>query len=357
MSHDSYLEPTALIYGPDAAEAIAAGTAGRLVGGSIGFTQLKLITRANGGRRTQTHRYAEIRSSCDGALASKLDLLEAARPDLPGLVLPPVAVMGVVNVTPDSFSDGGQFETTETAVAQGRALAEAGASLLDIGGESTRPGSDAIDEASELERVLPVIEGLHSLDIPISIDTRKSGVMRQAAAAGAAVLNDISALTYDPKAMETARDLARPVVLMHSLGDPKTMQKDPRYGDVALDVFDALRSRIDACEAAGIPRDMIVADPGIGFGKTFAHNHALLRSLGLFHGLGVRIMLGVSRKAFIGALSGERAAGKRVTGSVTAALVGVMQGAHILRVHDVQETIQAVRTWSGLWSLEEDADT
>ena len=355
MNQHVYLQPSGLLYGPDAEYAIADGRAGRLAGGAVGFTQLQLITRGNGGRHTEVRSYMEVRSSADQALTASCDLIEAERPDLPGLALPPVAVMGVVNVTPDSFSDGGRFETTETAVEQGRALAQDGADLLDIGGESTRPGSEAIEEACELERVLPVIEALAPSGIPISIDTRKSGVMRKASAAGAVLLNDISALDYDPQAMSTAHDLKLPAVLMHSLGDPKTMQQDPRYDDVVLDVFDALRARIEACEAAGIRRNMIVADPGIGFGKTFLHNHALLRGLALFHGLGVRIMLGVSRKAFLGALSGETVAGKRVTGSVTTALVGVMQGVHLLRVHDVRETVQAVRTWNGVWGSQDGA--
>ena len=257
--------------------------------------------------------------------------------------------MGVVNVTPDSFSDGGQFGGTGDAIAHGGHLIAEGAGILDIGGESTRPGSDEVTVDEELSRVLPVIEALAGQGVPVSIDTRKSDVMRRAVAAGATVINDVSALTFDPEAAATVRDLGLPVILMHSQGDPKTMQQDPRYDDVVLDVYEALAERVDACVDNGISRSKIIVDPGIGFGKTFQHNHALLRGLTVLHGLGVQILLGVSRKAFIGVLSGEPVAGERLGGSLSAALAGVMQGVQMVRVHDVRETVHAVRTWAGIW--------
>lgn len=349
MTERNYLQPSALLYGPDAVHAVSVGRAGWLAGGPVAYTQVSVLTRRDDGRDTRLVSYSDLKAMGVDGIADTVAALEAVRPALPGFKLPDVAVMGVVNVTPDSFSDGGQFAETAAALAQGDALAAAGVDILDIGGESTRPGSDATPEDRELARVMPVIEGLAHHGIPISIDTRKTPVMRRAAAAGAVMINDISALEFDPLGVETVRDLGLPVVLMHSAGDPKTMQANPVYDDVVLDVYDALEARIRACEAGGIPRAQIIVDPGIGFGKTFQHNHALLRGLSVFHGLGVRIMLGVSRKAFIGALSGEKVAGRRVAGSVSAGLIGVMQGVQILRVHDVAETVQAVRTWAGIW--------
>ncbi len=349
MSQRFYLQPSALLYGAEAAAAVAAGQAGWLAGGPVAFTHIRLLSGTGEGGCADVRAYADLKASRDGTLGPMLDRIECVRPAVEGLSGDDVTVMGVVNVTPDSFSDGGEFADPESAIAQGGALIEAGADILDIGGESTRPGSDAMSAADELARVLPVITALNGGGIPISIDTRKSEVMRSAVAAGASMLNDISALQFDPLAVATARELDLPVVLMHSRGDPKTMQDDPQYTDVVLDVYDALAERIEACEAAGIQRRHLIVDPGIGFGKTFDHNRALMRGLAAFHGLGVRIMLGVSRKGFLGALSGEKVAGKRVIGSVAAALMGVMQGVQIVRVHDVKETVQAIRTWHGIW--------
>lgn len=347
MSEDIYLEPRALLYGSDAAEAVDAGVAGRLAGGAVAFTQVRLHSR--GGPGGGIRPYGDVSASSEGALQRELELIERTRPGDAVAPAGQVAVMGVVNVTPDSFSDGGEFAETATAIDHGRGLAEEGARILDIGGESTRPGSDAMTGEEELARVLPVIEGLRDIGLPISVDTRKADIMRRAAASGAAVINDISALQFDPDALAAAADLGLPVVLMHSRGDPKTMQDDPQYDDVLLDVFDHLRHRIAACVEAGIPPERIIADPGIGFGKTFEHNHTLLRGLTVFHGLGVRVLLGVSRKAFLGRLTDEPVAGKRVIGSVTAAVMGVMQGVQIVRVHDVRATVQAIRTWEGIW--------
>ncbi len=350
MSSAFYLQPSALLYGPDAAAAISQGQAGRLAGGSIGFAQVRLLHRAPDGRTAETRHYGDLKASGETEIHEALGRIEAARPAIPELSKGATAVMGVVNVTPDSFSDGGQFGVTGDAIAQGESLIGEGAGILDIGGESTRPGSDAVPASEELARVLPVIEALAGSGVPISIDTRKSEVMRQAATAGATVINDVSALTFDSKAVATARDLGLPVILMHSRGDPKTMQEDPRYDDVVFDVYEALSERIEACVAGGIARSKIVVDPGIGFGKTFKHNHALLRGITVFHSLEVQILLGVSRKGFIGALSGEPVAGKRLGGSLSAALAGVMQGVQMVRVHDVRETVHAMRTWAGIWS-------
>jgi dihydropteroate synthase len=256
--------------------------------------------------------------------------------------------MGVVNVTPDSFSDGGLLAGPEDAIAHALGLAREGADILDIGGESTRPDSDPVSEDEEAARVLPVIEGLKDAGPLISVDTRKSAIMKKAASAGAHILNDVSALTHDPNSLKVAAESGLPVVLMHAQGDPKTMQEDPVYANVLLEVYDTLSARIAACDAAGIDRSRIIADPGIGFGKTLQHNLELLRGLSLFHGLGVALLLGASRKRFIGTLSDEPDPRVREPGSIAAALAGIAQGVQLVRVHDVAATRQALSVWCAI---------
>jgi dihydropteroate synthase len=281
--------------------------------------------------------------------AQTLALISAPRPPLVGLDIARPRIMGVVNVTADSFSDGGLYAETDAAVAHGMALADAGAEIVDIGGESTRPGAEPVDPAMEFDRVIPVIEGLKAAGCaaPLSIDTRRAAVAKAALAAGAVMINDVSALTYEPRSMAVASGAAA-VCLMHARGDPRTMQDNPRYRDVLLDVYDFLELRVAAAEAAGIPRRRIVIDPGIGFGKTLNHNLALIRRLSLFHGIGCAVMLGVSRKRFIGTLSGVEEARERITGSVAAGLAGLAQGVQLLRVHDVDETRQALAVWHAI---------
>jgi len=280
------------------------------------------------------------------AAADMFEAFRAARPRLAGLSLDRPRIMGIVNVTPDSFSDGGQHDSSARAIAHALRLAEEGADILDIGGESTRPGSDAVALDEELRRVLPVIEGLRGkTDKLISVDTRKAEVMRRSADAGADILNDVSALTYDPDALDVAAGTGLPVMLMHAQGDPKTMNENPKYDDVVLDVFDFLERRIQACEAAGITRAKIVADPGIGFGKHLHHNVSVLSSMSLYHGLGVPVLLGASRKKLIGQLCNVDEPQDRVPGSIAAALNSIAQGVQIVRVHDVAATRQAVSVW------------
>ncbi len=250
-------------------------------------------------------------------------------------------VMGIVNVTPDSFSDGALRPGGGDPVAAARAMVTAGASLIDVGGESTRPGAADVPLADELARVMPVLGALTGL--PVSIDTRKAGVMAAALDADAALVNDVSALTYDPAALSLIAARCASVVLMHAQGTPATMQAAPAYDDVVADVFDWLAARIAACVAGGIARERIVADPGIGFGKTPAHNAALLQGLAAFHGLGVPLLLGASRKAVIPRLTGDGSGvGQRLGGSVALALHGIARGVQIVRVHDVAATVQAI---------------
>lgn len=279
------------------------------------------------------------------------DAALSARPAaIAGLTLERPRIMGIVNVTPDSFSDGGRFASTEAALRQGRALVAAGADILDIGGESTRPGAREIPVAEEIARIVPVIEGLRAQGItqPISIDTRKARVAEAALAAGADMVNDVSALTWDPELGPLVAQAGVPICLMHAQGTPQTMQADPRYDDVRLDVFDWLMAAIERAVQAGIAPEQVLVDPGIGFGKTVAHNLALIRDLALFHATGCAILLGASRKSFIGHISGVQQAAARQAGSLAVALHGAGQGAQIVRVHDVAETRQALDLWQAL---------
>ena len=257
-------------------------------------------------------------------------------------------VMGIVNVTPDSFSDGGAHATTDAAVAHGLRLAEEGADILDVGGESTRPGADEVPLEEELRRVVPVVERLaRETSLPISVDTCKPEVMRAAVEAGAGMINDVCALRRDG-ALDTAAALGVPVVLMHMLGEPRTMQDDPRYDDVVAEVHRFLAERILAAELAGIPKKHIVADPGFGFGKTTAHNLELLARLDRFAELGVPVLAGLSRKRTIGELTGRQVPAGRVSGSVAAHLLAVQRGARIVRVHDVAATVDALKVWEAV---------
>ena len=272
--------------------------------------------------------------------------LSAKRPDFGGLSMDRPRIMGILNVTPDSFSDGGLFLRPEAALMQARKMA-AGADILDIGGESTRPGAVEVLPDEETARTAPVIAALREggLDVPISIDTRKAAVAGAAFVAGATILNDVTALQFDPAMAGVVAASGRPVILMHSIATPETMQVDPHYDDVLLDVYDALAARLVEAEAAGIPRDKLAIDPGIGFGKTLQHNLTLLSRLSLFHNLGVPVLLGASRKRFIGTISAEADAQKRLPGSLAVALAGVAQGMQMIRVHDVAETRQALSLW------------
>ena len=281
--------------------------------------------------------------------AAVLHRLTAPRAPFAGLALDRPRLMGILNVTPDSFSDGGRFLGAEAAVARARAMAE-GAEIVDVGGESTRPGAVEVAVEDEIARTVPVIRALREggLAAPISIDTRKAPVAAAALEAGASIVNDVSAFDFDPGLGPLVAKASAPVVLMHAQGVPANMQDDPRYGDVLLDVYDALAARLARAEALGIDRARIVLDPGIGFGKTLQHNLTLLRGLSLFHGLGCALLLGTSRKRFIGTIGRAEAADARAPGSIVTALAGVAQGGQIVRVHDVPETRQALRLWQAL---------
>ena len=255
-------------------------------------------------------------------------------------------VMGIVNVTPDSFSDGGQHLQRDAAIAHARQLIAEGADIIDIGGESTRPGAQPVSIQQELDRVLPIIEALHGAPAPISVDTCKPQVMQAAIAAGVQMVNDINAL-QDVAAMHAVAAGNVAVCLMHKQGDPQTMQMQPHYQDVVAEVCEFLRGRIAAAEASGIGRERIVIDPGFGFGKTLEHNLALLRGLGKLADLGVPVLAGLSRKSMLGALTGQDV-GQRMPASIAAALLAVQRGASIVRVHDVRATVDALKIWNAV---------
>lgn len=351
-----WLRPAGLMSGAAAEAAIAAGMALPLVAAGLAFPLVEVLgRRADESVATLLMPVAALRqrpASGVAGLAERIDQqlerLTAPRPAWAGLSLARPLVMGIVNVTPDSFSDGGDFLAAEQAIRHGRALLDEGADILDIGGESTRPGATPVPPEEELRRVEPVVRALAAAGAVVSIDTRHAPVMAAALAAGARIINDVSALAGEPESIGIAARAQAPVVLMHMPGDPRTMQDDPRYTLASLDVLEYLAGRVAACVAAGIPRERIVVDPGIGFGKRSAHNLEIMARLALFHALGCGVMLGLSRKGLIGSVGGAVAPKERMPGSVAGALYGVSQGVQIVRVHDVAATRQALATWQAM---------
>jgi dihydropteroate synthase len=347
-----YLEPIGLLYGPVAREAVTLGSALPLAGGSIAFGAVRLWEGEPGNIKHAVVRTNTIQAIDDPRVKELLDRIVSPRAPIAAISMDSPRVMGIVNVTPDSFSDGGDHYDSRAAVRHAASLVSEGADLIDIGGESTRPGSEPVSVEEELRRVMPVLQELRGCPIPISIDTRKPEVMRQAVEAGAAMINDVSALTFSRDSCGIAASLGKPVILMHSKGDPKTMQDNPSYRDVVIEVYDFLESRIEAAVAAGVPRNQLIVDPGIGFGKSAAHNLSLLQSISLFHGLGAAVLTGTSRKRFIGKHGGTQEPKERVGASIAAALDCVSQGVQMVRVHDIGATRQALSFWKSLRGLE-----
>jgi len=348
-----YLRPIALAESPQAEH----GGAVRLGGGLIFASRFAVIGRA-GGKIVSRELYSarELEAALPG-LPEEIalqwaDLQRVHAPLVCGartIRLDQPQVMGILNVTPDSFSDGGEFlDRPDVAQAHAAAMLEAGAAIVDVGGESTRPGAPAVWEGDELKRVIPVVERLAAMGAAISVDTRRAVVMEAALAAGAHLFNDVSALRHDPRSVELAARTGLPVVLMHAPGEGEDLHGKTGYADPVLDVFDWLRTRRDEAMAAGIARERIVLDPGLGFGKSLADNLALMNALPLFHALGQPLLVGASRKRMIGALSNEAPAHQRLGGSLALALKALDAGAQLLRVHDVAETVQATRVWRGL---------
>ena len=353
MAGSIYLRPTAFVDAPFGLD----GEVARLAGTMVWFSAVEIVTLERGARTglslVPVARIDEALDRLGPEAARAWANIVAPRPALqlgPRTIrLDQPQVMAILNVTPDSFSDGGRFDAPERAIDAGYEMAAAGAALIDVGGESTRPGAKPVWEQDEADRVVPVVRGLAASGNAVSIDSRKALVMEAALAAGAGLVNDVSALTFDDRAAASVARAGCPVVLMHHQGPPETMQQAPTYDrPVAFAVYDWLAERIDAATAAGIDRGRIVVDPGIGFGKTVQHNLELINQLALFHGLGCPILLGASRKRMIGALAGEAPADRRLPGSLALALKAVEQGVQLVRVHAVPETIQALRIWRGL---------
>lgn len=350
-----YLRPAGLLAGAEGRAAAAEGIALPLAGGPLSFTLCEVMVRRNGRVETTLASLAELRewalherAALEPHLARLLEACSAPRPPFAGLALDRPRLMAIVNATPDSFSDGGEHLTPADAVAHGRALVEAGADIIDVGGESTRPGAAPVDAKEELRRVRPVLEGLAECGAVISIDTRHAAVMRTALDLGARVINDVTALAGDPKSLALAAASGAQIVLMHMQGEPPTMNRAPQYDFAPLDVYDALAARVEACVAAGIPRARIAVDPGLGFGKDTAHNLAILERLSLFHGLGCALLVGASRKLLVGASRRDIPPKARLGASLGAALAALERGAQLLRVHDLAETRQAVDVWRAL---------
>ncbi|HYD13153.1 MAG TPA: dihydropteroate synthase [Allosphingosinicella sp.] len=344
MTGRTYLRPTGFVDAPFGHD----GKVARLAGGLVFFASVDIV-RDEGVELVPVQGIEDRLDDAERLVWERLTAPRAALQLGERVVrLDQPQVMGIVNVTPDSFSDGGVHEETEAAVTAGHDMAAAGAAIVDVGGESTRPGARPVWEGDEAARVLPVIRRLAMAGTAVSVDTRKALVMEQAVGAGARMINDVSGLTWDPRALEVVARAGCPVVLMHHKGPPESMQDDPRYDrPVLLEIYDWLEARIQAAEAAGIARERIIVDPGFGFGKNVQHNLQLMNGLALLHGLGCPVMLGASRKRTIGALAGEAPPDRRLAGSLAFALQAAGQGVQLLRVHDVPETLQALRVWRG----------
>lgn len=333
----------------------------RLAGGMLYFSAWEVLT-TEGGRRLgkqliPVSAFDAFRDSLPQDQRERLDSLRTnivkPRPPLKmgerTIPLDQPRVMGILNCTPDSFSDGGKHGDAPAAIEMGGAMTAAGAAIIDIGGESTRPGAPLVWEGDEIARIEPVVRAMANSGAAVSVDTRKAAVMEAALAAGARLINDISALRYDDRSISVALASDFPIALMHAPSASSDPHKnDPGYRDVLIDIYDWFEDHIEALVAKGIARERLIVDPGIGFGKSLSDNLALINNLGLFHGLGCPILFGASRKRMIGALSNEAVAEARLGGSLFLAMKAVEQGAHIVRVHDVPETVQAIHVWRGL---------
>jgi dihydropteroate synthase len=353
MASRIYLRPTAFVDAPFGYD----GRVTRLAGGLAWFSAVEIEHYDDGERRpprlVPVEAIEPVLNDLPEEARTAWARLTSPRPPLTlgerVVRLDQAQVVGIVNVTSDSFSDGGRFADPQGAAEAGSAMAAAGAAIIDVGGESTRPGAKAVWEGDEIGRVVPVVQRLAGSGTAVSIDTRKAVVMEAALAAGARMVNDVSGLSWDDRAAEVVAAAGCPIVLMHHQGTPETMQQNPSYDrPVLFEIYDWLEERIEAAVAAGIAREKIVVDPGFGFGKNVQHNLQLMNGLAMLHGLGCPIMVGASRKRTIGALSNEAPADQRLAGSLAFALKAAEQGVQLLRVHDVPETLQALRVWRGL---------
>ncbi len=355
MNHTKfYVQPLGLLRGFCATN----GTFKCIAGGNIYFSAVKIIERSSD---HISEDFVYVDALDDYLSHQSQEKINSIRSTLENISGPRAAlhfqnglelnwqkpvIQGVLNITPDSFSDGGKFEDLTNSLSQAEMMIGAGAGIIDVGGESTRPGASPISIETEKSRVKPVIKELSKKNCVISVDTRNAAVMTAAIDAGASIVNDVSALNHDSESINAVKRSHVPVILMHTKGTPEDMQDNPEYINVVLEIYDYLKSRIELCVTAGISIDKIIIDPGIGFGKTVEHNLQIVRNLALFHGLGVPILIGVSRKNFIGRITEEKTPSKRVYGSIAAAQICLDQGVQIIRVHDVEETTQALSLWN-----------
>ncbi|MCK5297014.1 MAG: dihydropteroate synthase [Alphaproteobacteria bacterium] len=353
-----YIVPTGITGGATAETLLEAGLGRPFGDGALAFTGCEVLIRDSGTIWSVLVSVSEVLEWAkehgrilNTYVVSLINRIGVKRKSFAGVSIKSPCIMGIVNVTPDSFSDGGKFEKAEKAIHHGITLLEAGAKILDVGGESTRPNSVPVSVEEELNRVVPVVKDLANRGAVVSIDTRHSKVMATCLEAGAKIINDISAFTDDKESLQLVAKNRIPAVIMHKQGKPADMQDNPEYSHAPLDVYDYLSERVDACETAGMRRIDVCIDAGIGFGKTVQHNIEILSYLSLFQGLGCPVLLGVSRKSFIGKLSKNEPPLERFAGSLTAGQFGLDQGVQILRVHDVAETAQAISVWKAVRAL------
>lgn len=350
-AEDVYLLPTGIVGGEQAAAAVIGGQGWPLADGARAFTSVGIVWREDAIAWIALLPFAELANWAENEgddmarhVGRWVHRLGAKRPDWVGLPQDRPHLMGIVNVTPDSFSDGGRNLAADTAIANAVIMAAAGADIIDVGGESTRPGAQPVPVEEEIARVLPVVAALAQRGLTVSIDTRHAPVMRAAMAAGAKIINDVTALEGEGS-LAVAAETGAAVILMHMQGQPQTMQANPHYGCAPLDVYDYLAGRLAACEAAGIPRQRVMVDPGIGFGKNASHNAQILSCLPLLHGLGCPVLLAASRKSFIAHVSHDEPADQRLAGTIAVHQLGLDAGCQCLRVHDVAHAAQALAVW------------
>ena len=345
-----YIRPTNIVFGQKANYFIQAGTAKSLCGlEDVGFLSVEILKRQTDGNTVEEYSVLELEGlDFRNEIESDLNKITSKRNNIYNLNFKNPILMGVLNVTPDSFSDGGKYNTTFRALDHVKSMIDFGAHIIDVGGESTRPGAKSVSEQDEITRVSETIQ-LIKKKYPnqlISLDTRKSKVMQHGLSIGVDMLNDVSALDFDPQSYQVIKDSGKPIILNHSQGIPEDMQNNPTYENVLLDIFDYFENKIKFLKDNGIKDEQIIIDPGIGFGKTLEHNLEIISKISLFHSLGYPIMVGPSRKSFIGKIMGEKDNPQRLGGTIASVLYSYLQGIQLFRVHDIQETSEALKVYS-----------
>ena len=345
-----YIRPTNIVFGQKANYFIQAGTAKSLCGlEDVGFLSVEILKRKSDGNTVEEYSVLELeRLDFKDKIQSDLNKITSKRNNIFNLNFKNPILMGVLNVTPDSFSDGGKYNTTFRALDHVKNMIDFGAHIIDVGGESTRPGAKSVSDQDEIVRVSETIQSIKKKypNQLISLDTRKSKVMQHGISIGVDMLNDVSALDFDQLSYQVVKDSGKPIILNHSQGIPENMQNNPTYDNVLLDIFDYFENKIKFLKDNGIKDEQIIIDPGIGFGKTLEHNLEIISKISIFHSLGYPIMVGPSRKSFIGKIMGEKDNPQRLGGTIASVLYSYLQGIQLFRVHDIQETSEALRVYS-----------